>query len=131
MRENARLAPVADALPVETVLSQMAEEIRALIKMVHAMEGSVDEIIERFSGILEPRIIRDIQLLDVVGQTLHALSSFTENAARQADPGWKIDGAAAAAGLTLSGLARRLSTGEPNVPTASDGDGGDFEFFGD
>ncbi len=131
MTKNAQQALEADGLPVETVLSQMAEEIRHLGKLVTAMEGSVDEIIERFSGILEPRIIRDIQLLDVVGQTLHALSAFTENAARQSDPAWRIDGATAAAGLKLSGLARRLTAGGTEAAAPEQEGSGDFEFFGD
>jgi hypothetical protein len=107
----------------------MAGEIRHLATLVGAMESSVDEIIERFSGALEPRIIRDIQLIDLVGQTLHALSSFTENAAGQAQSSWRIDGARAASGLTLAGLARRLTAGAVATAAPAEDASGDFEFF--
>lgn len=132
MKDNLKRADTAEGLAVGTMLSQMSEEIRHLAKLVGAMEGSVDEIIERFSGVLEPRIIRDIQLIDVVGQTLHALSSFTANVAKQADLDWRIDGASAAAGLTLAGLARRLTASGAADSGAPAQDGsGEFEFFGD
>jgi hypothetical protein len=129
MNENVKPAVTTDGLPMEIVLSQMAGEIRHLATLVGAMESSVDEIIERFSGALEPRIIRDIQLIDVVGQTLHALSSFTENAAGQAQSSWRIDGARAASGLTLAGLARRLTAGAVATAAPAEDASGDFEFF--
>ena len=131
MTGNLKRASSGEGLQVETVLTQMAEEIRHLARMVGAMEGSVDEIIERFSGALEPRIIRDIQLIDVVGQTLHALASFTANAAKQAEPGWRIDGASAAVGLTLAGLARRLTAGDVETGPPAEAASGDFELFGE
>ena len=120
-------APSAAKLPLAHALRQMGGELRQLSDMVQRMETAVDGMIERHAGALDTESIRNLQLLDILGQSLGALASFAENAASLARPAWTIDGRAATAGLTLASLAHRL-VGDPLQPAAAAPS--DCELFG-
>lgn len=115
-------------LAVPVLLSQLAHEISALQRMVEDMEGAVDDIIERHAGVLDPRSIQNLQLLDIVGQSLVALSTFAAAAAALAPADWRIDGTAAISGIKLASLAQRLATGRG---TAVDSHAQAYELFSD
>jgi hypothetical protein len=97
------------ALPV--LLTQLAHELGALQLMAADMESSVDDMIERHSGSLDARSIQNLQLLDILNQSLLALAAFSANAAAIASPDWKVDPVAATAGIKLASLAQRLAKG--------------------
>ena len=97
------------AMPV--LLGQLAHELGALQLMAADMEASVDDMIERHAGVLDARSIQNLQLLDILNQTLQALSAFAGTAATLAQPHWTVDGQAATAQLKLVGLAQRLARG--------------------
>jgi hypothetical protein len=101
----------AHELSLPVLLNQLARELGALQLMAADMESSVDDMIERHAGVLDPRSIQNLQLLDIVNQTLLALAQFAGNAAALCGPEWRIDGRAATAGLTLASLAQRLARG--------------------
>lgn len=101
----------APALPLPTLLAQLSHELGALQLMAADMEATVDDMIERHAGVLDARSIQNLQLLDILNQTLLALSHFAANAAELAGPAWVVDGRAATAGIKLASLAQRLAHG--------------------
>jgi hypothetical protein len=98
-------------LAVPVLLNQLAQELGALQLMVEDMESSVDDMIERHAGVLDARSIQNLQLLDILNQTLLALAAFAGNAAYLSLPEWRVDGKAASDGLKLASLAQRLARG--------------------
>ena len=123
-----------DHVPLPALLRQLANELGALQLMAADMESSVDDMIERHAGVLDARSIQNLQLLDILNQTLLALSSFAECTASLASPSWTVDGRAATAGLKLASVAQRLAKGaggaaaavRPPVPEADS-----YELFAD
>lgn len=101
----------AHDLSLPVLLNQLARELGALQLMAADMESSVDDMIERHAGVLDPRSIQNLQLLDIVNQTLLALASFASTAATLSSPDWRVDGKAATEGLKLASLAQRLAGG--------------------
>ena len=97
------------ALPV--LLNQLAHELGALQLMAADMESSVDDMIERHAGVLDARSIQNLQLLDILNQTLLALAAFARTTAALSSDEWRVDGKAATEGLKLASLAQRLARG--------------------
>ena len=98
-------------LPLAQLLSQLSHELGALQLMAADMEATVDDMIERHAGVLDARSIQNLQLLDILNQTLLALAQFAANTAGLAPPDARIDGLAAVHGIKLASLAQRLSRG--------------------
>jgi hypothetical protein len=107
-------------LPLPALFSQLSHELAALQCMAADMEATVDDMVERHPGMLDARSIQNLQLLDILNQTLLALARFAANASALASPGWQVDGKASVAGLTLAGLAQRLSRGAGHPVRAQD-----------
>lgn len=101
----------AFTLPMPVLLEQLSQELGALQLMAADMEATVDDMVERHAGVLDSRSIQNLQLLDILNQTLLALSLFASNAADLSSPHWVVDGKGAAAGITLASLAQRLARG--------------------
>jgi len=127
MHGTARQDTTAE-LAMPALLRQMAHELGALQLMAADMEASVDDMIERHAGVLDARSIQNLQLLDILSQTLQALSAFTEKAASLASPEWRLDGRAAAAELKLASLAQRLAKGAGSAEKA---EADAYELFAD
>ena len=108
-------------LPVPALLRQLAHELEALQRMSAEIETAIDEVIERESATLDATSMRKLQLLDILNQSLVALSTFAGRAAALAAPAWRIDGAAAAADIRLAGLAQRLAAGGGDASLSDDG----------
>ena len=115
-------------LPVPVLLAQLSLELGALQRMAADMEASVDDMIERHGRVLDARSIQNLQLLDILNQTLLALSQFAAGAAGLASPHWQLDGTAAASGLKLASLAQRLSRGAGQAGRI---EAEDYELFSD
>ena len=98
-------------LPLPVLLTQLSHELGALQLMAADMEATVDDMIERHATVLDARSIQNLQLLDILNQTLLALARFAANTAALSAPEWQVDGGAAVSGLTLAGLAQRLARG--------------------
>lgn len=116
------------ALPV--LLRQMARELEALQLMAANMESSVDDMIERLAEVLDTKSMQNLQLLDIMNQTLAALSVFADVTASLASPQWLVDADAATMQLKLASLAHRLAKGVDQKPEAASA-GDDYELFGD
>ena len=98
-------------LPLPVLLAQLSHELGALQLMAADMEATVDDMIERHAGVLDARSIQNLQLLDILNQTLLALAQFTATTAGLASPAWSVDGHATVDGITLASLAQRLARG--------------------
>lgn len=98
-------------LPLPVLLTQLSHELGALQLMAADMEATVDDMIERHAGVLDARAIQNLQLLDILNQTLLALARFAANTAQLAPPHWTLDGPATVEGITLASLAQRLARG--------------------
>jgi hypothetical protein len=107
-------------LPLSVLLNQLSLELGALQLMAADMEATVDDLIERNAGVLDARSIQNLQLLDILNQTLLALAQFAANTAALASPGWQVDGQSAVSGLKLASLAQRLSRGAGHAVTVQD-----------
>jgi hypothetical protein len=118
----------AQDLALRALLKQLAHELGALQLMAADMEASVDDMIERHAGVLDARSIQNLQLLDILNQTLLALATFAGNAATLSAPDWTLDGKAATSGLKLASLAQRLAKG---AGTASKTEADSYELFSD
>lgn len=116
------------ALPV--LLRQLARELESLQAMAANMETAVDDMIERHAEVLDAKSMQNLQLLDIMSQTLAALSVFADVTASLASPHWAVDAEAATAQLKLASLAHRLARGEDHTPPHAE-DGDDYELFGD
>ncbi len=129
--ERRATPPEADmphTLAMRSLLKQLAHELGALQLMAADMESSVDDMIERHAGVLDARSIQNLQLLDILNQTLLALATFADNAASLSSPLWTVDGKAATSDLKLASLAQRLAKGAGSAGKASSDS---YELFSD
>lgn len=99
------------SLTMPVLLEQLSQELGALQLMAADMEATVDDMIERHAGVLDARSIQNLQLLDILNQTLLALSLFAANASDLSSASWVVEGKKATAGITLASLAQRLARG--------------------
>ena len=99
------------SLAVPVLFHQLGHELLNLRAMVSRMEASIDGIIENHAGTLDAESIRNLQLLDIVGQTLNALAVCCGSASTLASADWIVDGKTVTEGLTLANLASRLARG--------------------
>ena len=63
-------------LPLSVLLNQLSLELGALQLMAADMEATVDDMIERHATVLDARSIQNLQLLDILNQTLLALAQW-------------------------------------------------------
>lgn len=110
----------APAPAVPQLLQQLARELTALQSMADEIEGSVAQLLGRQSAGLDHSGLQNLQLLDILNQSLRALSTFCANAASLAAPEWRIDVAAATSGITLAQLAQRLAGHGPGTGASSE-----------
>ncbi len=113
---------------VHDLLAQLALELSTLQSMADEVETSVAQLLGREDAALDARGIQNLQLLDILNQSLRALSTCCANAARLAGPAWTIDGSAVIGGIELACIAQRLA-GRDAV-TGTDSEGGCEMFTG-
>ncbi len=118
-RANSNCSDMSE-LSLPALFDQLSHELAALQRMAADMEATVDDMVERHPGMLDAGSIQNLQLLDILNQTLLALAQFAANTAALASPAWQVDGQASVAGLTLAGLAQRLSRGAGHAVRAQD-----------
>lgn len=122
--------PAVNDVAIPVLMRQLARELEALQSMAANMETTVDDMIERHSEVLDTKSMQNLQLLDIMSQTLAALSVFADVTASLSSPHWAVDAEAATAQLKLASLAHRLARGVDLVPRPAE-DGDDYELFGD
>jgi hypothetical protein len=116
-------APPA-TLPVANALSACAAELDALSRACDALQHALGPLL------VDRAAIEAAQGLDLVTQSLAALSEYLDAVSCQVPDDWSIDPHQAAAGLTLADLAERLK-GEVMEAAALAGVPDDLDIFGD
>lgn len=129
-RSHAAAVAAPNDVGLPNLLRQMARELESLQRMAANMETSVDDMIERHAEVLDTRSMQNLQLLDIMNQTLAALSVFADVTASLASPHWQVDAQAATAQLKLASLAHRLAKGADQAPQPT-AEPDDYELFGD
>jgi len=117
----------SNMVPLTDVLGQLGAELRLMADVL----GIVEEAVARIIAMVGERgnaIAGDLQNIDIIDQSLHALSAFIRELASDVPPDWSVDAGLAAKSLTLATLAGRLrfanSPAEAGHAAASD-----FEMF--
>ncbi|MGA0596384.1 hypothetical protein [Enterovirga sp. CN4-39] len=99
----------------------MPSEQASLAQVLGALQGEVADLAQRSEGVQEAlsRVLASadltsadlvaVQDLDLIAQHLGALAAFVESLSAQVAEDWTVTPALAAATISLSGLARRLS----------------------
>lgn len=108
------------ATTVATALLTCAEELSELSGVCERLQGHLSPLLMRGAD------VEEAQSLDVVTQSLGALSDYLAALALDVPSDAMVDPRAAAAGLTLSGLAARLTGVRPGAEEPS----GDLDLFG-
>jgi hypothetical protein len=109
------MTATAAAPGVGELLTRLAQELSTLQSIADEIETSVGQLLERDDAAITARGVQKLQLLDILNQSLGALSTFCTNAAARAAPEWTIDAAAATRGIVLTRLAERLAGESPRA----------------
>ncbi|WP_426958709.1 hypothetical protein [Muricoccus radiodurans] len=87
------------------ILGAVGREASDLARMAAGLQAALPVPGTRLCA----RTVESLQSLDLLTQRLQGLADFLDALAPTLPPAWRADVAAAVRGLTLSGLARRLS----------------------
>jgi len=115
--------PGADQ-PAAEVILRVAEELRDMRALSVRLEGVIADLLPTASG-GDAALHRDLQLLDILDQSLEDLARFLSGAALQMPEQWRLDPDPAAATLAQRVLADRLAAAReirPADPVAANGD---------
>jgi hypothetical protein len=100
------------------VLDSVQEEVAALARMSDELQDSLSRVLG--SAALSSEDLLAVQNLDLITQHLGALATYVKQLSAQVPDAWAVRPELAAATLTLSGIAQRLSFRPPEP-----GDDGD------
>jgi hypothetical protein len=111
------------------VLASIASELEHAGELCDRLETLVTQLVRASRGEPLQIAMQEAQTVDVLTQHLAALAHFTRRLASQED-GEVFDVAAAAAGVTLGGLASRLARATKEAEDAAvTADAGDLDLF--
>jgi hypothetical protein len=102
-----RLTALSHEVPLVDVLKQISIELVAIANTVNLVEETVNRI--ACDGGANQMMVRDLQSIDVVSQSLRAIASFTLNISQPLPRDWQVDVAGATDRILLTELAKRLS----------------------
>jgi hypothetical protein len=110
----------------------LAEEIGDLARLSDRLQSLISAALLA-DGSANPDHVKEFQAIDLLVQRLHGVATFVDALAAATPVDWRVDAAAAAAGVPLGDLARRL--GGLGAPAgASDqtrpAETGDLDLFG-
>lgn len=118
----------ATALPLVDVLRQISIELTTIADMVNVIEESVLNG-KTSSAATDHCNMRDMQGIDLIGQSLKALAGFSESLSEIMPLEWHVDAGRAAHGLLLTDLARRLSQVQHHPGWVNVAAAGEWEMF--
>lgn len=107
----------AGAESLQDVLARLGSECAELGQLAEHLQAVLGPALLRIVD--DPECHRNVQRLDLIAQRLAGVTSFLTALREQASPGWTADADAAARGVTLAELARRLR-GEPGADHGHD-----------
>jgi len=116
--------------PVFVTLAAVAAELSELALMSDQLQEAASRALFE-AGAAPVEGLREFQSLDLLGQRLRGVAGFLDELAKVAPRGWRLDVKRASAGVTLSDLARRLSSAEASAGEGCDDNAhcGDLELF--
>jgi len=124
--------PAAPYRPLSTTLSAVAVEIDDLAKLSDRLQSLISAALTA-DGAANSDHMKEFQAIDLLVQRLHGVAIFMSALAESTSVHWHVDAAAAAAGVPLGDLARRLG-GLASPTAASDQTrplpSGDLDLFG-
>lgn len=103
---------------VPALFARLSAELASLQAMTTEVEQALGDLIVPQAAPGSGGL-RTFQHLDLMNQTLQALSGFCAELAARSSPGWAIDAAGLTRQLPLAALARRLA-GEGAAPPGAD-----------
>ena len=100
--------------PLAEVLQAAAAETSNLSRAAERLQSLASDLIRRaVDG--DPALMVEAQGLDVLAQTLAALSAFLQRVGQDASPDWRLDIAPALDSVSLSDLAYRLGHKDADI----------------
>jgi hypothetical protein len=112
---------ISPAMPLAAALESCAAELAALGEICAGLQESLSPLLLRAAD------VEKVQALDLVTQSLDALSSYLGAVATEAPAGAEVDAEAATSGLKLADLAARLAGGRGREDPE---DAGELDMFG-
>jgi hypothetical protein len=109
----------AQGAPLADVLEVCARELQALTEQCERLQALISPVLRRVED------GEEIQAMDLLTQSLNGVAQYLAALSQGVAPGWRVDAAQAASGVTIHDLACRLQgvAAAPPVPS------GDFDFF--
>ncbi len=104
------------AIPLTTALLNLGQEIRSQARQLGAVEVALGALSSPASG-LDSELLRDMQRLDSILQSLFALASFVEGLVPALPQSLTVELSRAVDGIGLSDLRNRLSGREVSLAT--------------
>jgi hypothetical protein len=101
------LTTVSREVPLVDVLKQISIELVAIANTVNVVEETISRI--ACEGDSNQMMVRDLQSIDVVSQSLRAIASFALNISQPIPKEWQVDVAGATDRILLTDLAKRLT----------------------
>ena len=118
----------SDDIPLAEVFKQISVELVAVANTVNVVEETVSRLAD--DGTDNSRIMmRDLQSIDVISQSLRAIASFSLNLSQSIPGDWQIDVRPATEKVSLSDLVKRLSCVHHHVSWGKTKVVGDWELF--
>jgi hypothetical protein len=117
-----------DKVPLADVLKQISAELMAIADTVGAVEETVSRIANG-GGAKDYNMMRDLQNIDMISQSLKAIASYSDCISQNAPEDWEIDTSEAAKSVLLTDLARRLSCAPRQVDWGNSSRSGEWEVF--
>jgi hypothetical protein len=128
MTMNSFEPPRSRTIPVADLLQHIADELRDVTLVVDNLQLLVARLVA-VSAIRDGDVIRELQDLDRMGQTLSGVANFADALGLAVHADWSVNPQSAAQAVHLSDLAARLvSRQEKGAPTGAVG-AGELEFF--
>jgi hypothetical protein len=113
--------------PVKLVLEQLARELRSMDDRLRHIEYAIGHLLEN-GHTSRNAVVAELQSIDIVSQTLNALSGFSDRLAECAPDSWVVDVETASTDVLLAAVARRLCLPHAAHPVTDHGHA-DVEYF--
>lgn len=118
---------VSDVL-LSDVLKQIGLELNSIAETVGQIEETVSRMATENAN-KDQRMMRDLQNIDMIGQSLKAIAGFSASISQSVSIDWAVDTSAAAETVLLADLAKRLSCAQRNVNWGNSNRSGEWEVF--
>ena len=111
----------ANYVPLRNVMAQLTAELKFLVRATATVEAAIARIVVD-APTHPPHVLRDLQNLDLLTQSLAALAGYTNELTSHLPEELAVDSGSAAHVVTLAALARRLRIAsiDPEIDVKND-----------